>query len=136
MRRKFLQDIANTLCQMLVGWRMGDDLETFAQLPDGTLEVDCLKGTAHHSVSGPVSMLVASELTAWLGHRLEVHRFPSAELRTATVTARIRTDRIATNRKRVVSFDFAVESRVATTSHEYLGALTETHAWHTRVGAA
>jgi hypothetical protein len=52
MRRKVLQDIANTLCQIAVGWRMGDDYERIAQLPDGTLVFDLVDGTVSHSSEG------------------------------------------------------------------------------------
>ena len=136
MRRKCLQDIANTLPHMLVGWRMTEDLETLAQLPDGTLEIDCLRGSAEHSVAGTVSPWVAGELSAWLASRLEAHRIPLGELRLCVLVAQITTNRVATNRKRVVSFDFRVTSRVVTSTREYLGCLAETHTWHTRVGAA
>lgn len=49
MARKVLQDVANTLCQMVVGWRMGDDLEKIADLPDGTIVFDVLLREARHS---------------------------------------------------------------------------------------
>ncbi len=46
--------------------------------------------------------------------------------------AAIRTDRIATNRKRIISFDFAVDSTIVTAEREYRGQLCEVHQWHSR----
>jgi hypothetical protein len=133
VRRKVLQDFANTLCQMLVGWRMAEDLELLAALPDGTLTIDVLAGTACHSVNGPVRLHIAGELKAWLEHRLSECRIERSEVETTLVIAGIRTDRIATNRKRIISFDFSVDSTIATAEREYRGKLCEVHRWHSRV---
>lgn len=72
MRRKVLQDVANTLCHMLVGWRMGEDREVLSELPDGVLTFDVLLGTAEHNVAGAASLCVAGEMAAWLKHRQRV----------------------------------------------------------------
>ena len=132
MRRKVLQDYANTFCQMLVGWRMGDDLETLSELPDGELSVNILTGEAAHSLAGPLKLWVAEEIQAWFTHRLEVSGIPASEIHTASIIAQISTGRIATNRKKVVSFDFTVASRIETSDTAYSGTLKETHQWHQR----
>ena len=132
MRRKIIQDLANTLCQMLVGWRMGDDLEALAELPDGTVSIDVLAGTASHDTAGAIQLYIAGELQAWLSHRLSVNRIPAQAITAAEVTAEICTDRIATNRKRIVSFDFSVQSIISTDECSYTGKLHETHSWHSR----
>jgi hypothetical protein len=132
LNRKVFQDFANTLPQMLVGWRMGEDLETLADLPDGTLSFDVLSGTASHSVAGALSLHVAEEMQSWLQHRLVAHRIPADTLCAATLVAEIRTDRIATDRKRIVSFDFTCSSRLVTADRTYEGRLHEKHAWHSR----
>jgi hypothetical protein len=58
--RKILQDVANTLPQMFVGWRMAEGLESLAELPDGTLEIDVLTETIRHN-SGSTSRLQPAE---------------------------------------------------------------------------
>jgi hypothetical protein len=133
MRRKVLQDIANTLCDMLVGWRMGEDLETLAQLPDGTLTFDVLRGKVVHSTNGELALHVAGELAAWLEHRLETLNVPKGEILAARLTAQFATDRIKTNRKRIVSFDWKCEGSVETDEKVYVGHLKEKHQWHTRL---
>ena len=131
--RKILQDFANSLCHMLVGWRMGEDLELLADLPDGTLNLDVLSGTATHSVNGHVNLHIARELQAWLQHRLLKSRIEPSSIAQAAVTATVRTNRIASNRMRIVSFDFAVDSIIETADREYRGKLCEVHQWHSRM---
>jgi hypothetical protein len=112
---------------------MGEDLETLAELPDGTLYIDVLSGKAEHSVAGTIDLYIASEIQAWFKHRLEVSDIPRSEIQSALVLARINTGRITTNRKKVISFDFNIESKIETTKTLYFGELREAHQWHQRV---
>ena len=111
---------------------MGEDLETLSELPDGELLVNALTGEATHSTYGPIKLWVAGEFQSWFNHRLEVSGIPSTEIQAASVTAKINTNRIATNRKKVVSFDFTIESRIETSDALYVGNLKEVHQWHQR----
>jgi hypothetical protein len=130
VRRKVLQDLANTLCQMLVGWRGAGDIWAIAALPDGMISIDLLARTARHSTAGELQLYLTGELAAWLDHRLGSLAIPKVQIRTATVEAAYRTDRIKTNRKKVVSIDWTVESLLATDEAQYLGRVVETHQWH------
>jgi hypothetical protein len=69
MRRKLLQDVANSLCPLLVG-RLSDDLEVLSELPDGVLIFDVL---------GASAQLVALDAQASLS--LEEHVLPEVEKR-------------------------------------------------------
>ncbi len=69
MRRKMLQDLANTLCQMFVGWHFGDDYEKIATLPEGTLTIDLIRIKASHSSSEIPEFWIAKEFAAWFGRR-------------------------------------------------------------------
>ncbi len=132
MKRKTLQDVANTLLDMLVGWRMTEDLDRLSDLPDGTLRIDLLRQTAEHSEAGPLTLHVVAELTAWLSDRLAALEIPLNEVTHANLDAEIRTNRIATDRKRIVSFDFTCQSRIATLQRTYEATLQERHVWHRR----
>lgn len=114
---------------------MGDDLELLSELPDGELLVNVLTGEATHSIAGPIKLWVTGEIQSWFNHRLEVAGIPKAEIRLAAVTAQINTGRIATNRKKIVSFDFSMTSRIETSDAAYSGKLTETHRWHQRLSS-
>lgn len=132
MRRKVLQDLANTVCAMLVGWRTADDLETFATLPDGSVAFDLLAGTATHSESGPLNVHIAGELSAWMKGQCAERGIALDGITHAHLRASYRTDRIPTNRKQIVSFDWKCQSEIVTSDKTYHGHLIETQKWHRR----
>lgn len=135
MRRKVLQDIANTLCQMVVGWRMGDDYERIADMPDGTLVFDLLAAKVDHNLVEAPQLWIAGELNAWLLSRLVVEHIPVEAIVSASLVVEYKTDRIKTNRKKIVSFDFVCRSTIETSDKNYTGNLIERHAYHQRVAA-
>ena len=128
-----MQDITNVLCHMVVGWRMGDDYETIAELPDGRLSFNLLIGSVVHSNGTSPSLWIAGELHAWLGARLAKENIPIAELQAASLDVDFRTDRIKTDKKKIVSFDFECHSVLETSEKKYEGKLVERHTWHQRV---
>jgi len=133
VRRKALQDVANTLCAMLVGWRMSEDMEALAELPDGNLRFDLLAGTVVHDTIGQLNLHVAVELGTWLEHRLKQLEIDRGAIRSAVLNGSFSTDRIKTNRKRIISFDWRCESQVTTDEKPYVGSLVEKHQWHNRL---
>ncbi|MEN6451336.1 MAG: hypothetical protein ABFC96_12665 [Thermoguttaceae bacterium] len=133
MRRKVLQDIANTLCHVLVGWRFGDDYEKIAELPDGTLRFDLLTEQTRHSSGMLPQLSIAGELSAWFRHRLDVHHIPLSYIRVAEVDFVYSTDRIKTNRKKWISFDISCNSIVETDEKKYVASLAQRQVWHQRL---
>ena len=130
MRRKVLQDLANTLCQMVVGWRMVEDLERVAGLPDGTLSFDLLQKRVRHDSGGELKLWITGELAAWLQARLIAEAIDSSKLLSAELEVRFKVERRLTNRQRIVVFDFDCRSVLATDEREYRGTLVERHEWH------
>jgi hypothetical protein len=135
MKRKILQDFANTLCAMFVGWRLGDDYEVLAALPDGTLLLELLGESAFHSSGINVNLWITGELSAWLKHRLEVHGIPIGAIINVSLRVQHKTDRIQTDRKKLVSFDFQCSSTIQTAEKTYSGTLVERHTYHQRINA-
>ena len=133
MRRKVLQDIANTLCQMFVGWRLGEDYEKLADLPDGTLQVNLLLKQNYHSSGVDLIFWITTELAAWFRERLIVHGIPLSEIQKCSLAVTYTTNRIKTDRKKIISFDFSCISIIKTDEVEYNGALVEKHSYHQRV---
>jgi hypothetical protein len=128
--RKILQDVANTLPQMFVGWRMVEDLETLAELPDGTLEIDVLTETVRHSSGLTPRLHIAGELAAWLRNRLDEARLSPTEITKAHLAVVICTERIVKARKRLILLDFACTCTVTGYGRTYVGHLVETHKWN------
>ena len=131
MRRKVIQDIVNNLCQMLSA-RMSEDLEYVAGFPDGTLSIDLLSGVASHDHAGNIPLDVCGELQDWLFQRLAALKIPLHGISAANVTVKIRTDMIPTDRTRIISFNFFVNSLIRTVEMQYTGQPLEVHRWHTR----
>lgn len=133
MKRKVFQHYADVLCHMAIGWRMGDDLELLSDLPSGTIHYNILEGRSAHDVHGEIDLRIASEMKAWLLERLSKDRIPVEAIQTATLEVGMNTDRIKTDKKRVVSFEWQCRSVIATAEKTYRGELTDRHVWHSRV---
>src|SRR5438874_112096 len=98
---------------MLVG-RMYEDLEKFAELPNGKLTIDLLRRSAVHDVAGTVQPKIVEELASWFEARLALEKIQMDALLNVTLEANIRSDRVATNKKRIVLFDFDCRCSIAT----------------------
>lgn len=133
MRRKVLQDIANTLCPMLVGWRMHDDLEVLSDLPSGSIEFDLIQSHAVHSQKGEVKLYITCELRTWMFRQFQENKIDKEKIKKAVVVANIDTDKIKTDKKRIVFFHWNVESTIETDEKTYKGYLKEEHKWHKRI---
>jgi hypothetical protein len=133
MGRKILQDVANTLPQMLVARMPLDDLEILALLPDGTLSLDLLSRAAHHSSGGVIELKVVEELAGWLKMRLIKNRISASNLSKAELVAVIKTDQIPTDRSRIIAFDFSVACAVGLLEERVRSAVGSGRIWHDRV---
>ncbi len=132
MRRKVLQHYADVLCHMAIGWRMGDDLEILADLPSGRLHFDILAGLSTHDTKGEVKLYIAGEMRAWLRDRLAKDGIPLEAIESATLDVDMNTDRVKTDKKRVISFDWRCRSRISTGEKTYEVELIDQHVWHSR----
>ncbi len=120
---------------MFMGWRMADDLETLAALPDGTIHLDLLRGSAEHSETGTLNIHVTAEIKEWLRCACEKDGVDYSALKSAALWVDVDTSKIATNRKRIVCFDFDATSKLKTDEAEYSAQVSESHKWHTRLSA-
>jgi|SRR5271167_2458285 len=113
MARNILQDVANTLPQMIMGERMPySDLETLAQRPDGTLSIDLLKREARDLSGAVVRLQIVQDLALWLEHRLSQHRLDASNLSGAHLSLTLRTDAVPTVRARAILFDWSCTSEM------------------------
>lgn len=128
MGHKVLKDHAYVFCQMFMGWRMADDLSTFAELPDGILEINILDGTCSHSRAGPINTAIAGELRAWFLDRLQKHDIPIAEITRAELSVTMKNS-IPSAHKRGINFDWICEAKISTPDRDYSANLAEPHTW-------
>lgn len=103
------------------------------QIAGGTIHFDIREGPAVHNTRGDIDLHIASEMKAWLLDRLSKDRIPVDAIQTATLRVGMNTDRIKTDKKRVVSFDWQRLSAISTDEKTYEVELTDRHGWHSRV---
>ncbi|MBK9763971.1 MAG: hypothetical protein IPO87_11555 [Flavobacteriales bacterium] len=104
---------------------------TSRQLPLDLMEGFRFAGrSVTHSGGTSPSLWITGELHAWLSARLVKEGIPVAELQTASLDVDFRTDRIATDKKKIVSFDFQCHS-VLETSEKKVGGPERTMAYAT-----
>jgi len=127
MRRKILQDFANTLPQMLMGWRMCEDAPRIASLRSGQLVIDVNAGKAIFN-DQPVELWIAGELRAWFFRRLEECHINPAYLKT-TLIADLDSIPVPGKRKRGTTFDWDITCKIETDEITYIGKKKETHTW-------
>ncbi len=132
MRSGVIQHYADALCHMAIGWRMGADLEVLADLPSGSIHFDILAGQATHNTQGLLQLQIASEMQAWFLDSLGKDGIPSEAIKSATLDTAMDTDRIKTDKRRVVCFDWCCHSRIATDETTYEAELADQHTWHNR----
>jgi len=118
---------------MFVGWRMGNDLEVMSELPDGTMSLNLLTGEAHHSIAGQIDLHIAKEIQVWLEQQGEKEGVDISQLESATLDVDVDTGKVATNRKKVIMFNFKCRSTLKTDEATYQATLKDIHQWHTRV---
>ena len=131
MKVKILRSLAASLSEMAVSARLGDTLELLADLPDGTVVVDLLELTCRHSSEGTVRLPPLQEFSEWLAQQLGNASIPAGAVNAATLEIRYRTDRVPTDRSRIVLLDIHSTCRL-----ESMGKVAEKTAqnaiWHHR----
>jgi hypothetical protein len=130
--QKVLTDIANTMPHMVAGRMYPEDFETLATLSDGTLTMDLLAANSRHSSGGALNLKVTGALAFWLNeHLAKVQLFPT-DLSKADLAIAIRTDRVATDRARIVPFDFVCTGTFSTNDRSCVSKPATALRWYDR----
>ena len=132
MRSKRLQEFANNLCHMLVGWRMYEDLQVLAECNGGQLTIDLLAGKTIHASRGELNLHITQEMQAWLEEQMQNSKIDASKITKASISAKILSIKLVTTRKRVIRFEFDIHSMINTDETSYSGYLKENHEWHQR----
>ena len=126
MKRKVLQDHANTFCQMFVGWRMvANDVPALLQLGSGPVAIDVLTGETTHRGAPIRRLYIACELQAWFEHELSAHAIPRDVIRSATLVAEFDASSRSTRRGDRVTLRVICRSRIDTAERSYASELAE-----------
>ncbi|MES2673321.1 MAG: hypothetical protein V4660_03735 [Pseudomonadota bacterium] len=133
MRRKRLNHYADVIRKMFAGRCMGNDLEILSEIPDGIITIDLLAGKDSHSIVGELNLSVSKEVTAWLSHQSAKEGIDWAKMDSATLEVAMDTGKVATNREKIVMFNFECKAKLCTADACYETAFLETAKWHTRI---
>jgi hypothetical protein len=132
MPKNPLNDVVNTLPQMVAGRLDRHDFEALADLPDGILTIDLLARTVQHG-SGAAPVISAAGLLAdWFDGRLLVAKFDRSNLTKAVLAVAIRTNRVPADRSRIVPFDLACTAEIATHERVYVSKPAWALRWYRR----
>ncbi|MDB4759754.1 hypothetical protein OAG34_00925 [bacterium] len=129
LRLKPLKSYAHALCQMLIGWRMQQDLNLFATMSDGTLTIDVLDGICIHDADGELDTYIASEMSSWFRHRLEADNIPVETISVTRVVARVSINTERRRRDTRVHFDWRCRSLITAAGRDFVSELSEPHTW-------
>jgi hypothetical protein len=113
---------------MFMGWRMNDDLATFARLPDGQLSLNILEGTCAHSEAGSIETHIAKEIREWFRERLRRHNIPLSDVLAASLTVQMK-NTLPSKHKRGIMYDWTCDALIRTSDREYAAHLAEPHTW-------
>ncbi|HHX8311126.1 TPA: hypothetical protein ACVOZF_004552 [Vibrio diabolicus] len=133
MGLKRINHYVDVLPKMFVGWRIGKDLETLSELPNGVLCINLLDGTASHSIVGELELYISNELSDWFRSEAIKENIDSSTLLKASLIVEVDTDKVKTIKKRVVLFNFDCTAHIATVNRVYKSRLSEVTRWHTRL---
>jgi hypothetical protein len=132
MKRKVLQHIANTLMQILVGPGLHKDLEILAEIPDGRLTIDLLNQSVQHDIGGSLNLQVINRLSVWLNKELEADKISAKDVQSVNFVVDIRTDRIPTDKRNIIFFEFSGQGSLVTSFGTYVGTLKSYPIWYHR----
>jgi hypothetical protein len=132
VRRKILQDYANKVCEMFVGWRLavsGDDIPRLIAAGSGVLDVNLLDASVLLDGTGVPEYGITNEVAAWLRERCEADRIPLHEIREARV--RVEFSASEADRKGHLVRDLRIQcrSQMVTDERVYEGAADKHESW-------
>ncbi|MCE5325479.1 MAG: hypothetical protein LLG01_03600 [Planctomycetaceae bacterium] len=146
MRRKRLQSVADTLCQMFCGWRLVNSYHELAKMGSGQLLIDVITSECVFREQPIASLVIAQELQLWLQRELNSNRIPIEALSSAQLRAHLELS-IVQSKKRITTvhhmnsqgkpvqtgifFRLAIEcdSEIKTDEASYKASMTDVEEW-------
>jgi hypothetical protein len=89
MRRKRLQNVADTMCQLFCGWRLMGSKPNLVKLGSGSLEIDAITGRCLFQGDAIGQLTIAEEIRAWLQQDLATNKIPIAALTDAILAVEL-----------------------------------------------
>jgi hypothetical protein len=131
MKIKVLQSAANSLCQMCCSAHIASSLELLADIPGNTLKIDLLADSCMHPQRGDLELPLTKDFSAWLAERFKAIEVPLTFLQQALISLQYKTDRVPTDRSRIVLFDLECTSKISVKDRVFMGHASDA-IWYNR----
>lgn len=134
MRRKVLQDFANTVCQNYIDLTGGHDAAAFACYGSGRAFIDLLSGNCTFNDRPIPALKGGTRLKDWLRKRLAAHNIAVQDIVSAQMTVTVRVSNLKFERWGGHAFysgffNFNCESEIKTDEKTYSGQMSGETAW-------
>ncbi len=131
---KELAGCAHNLCQLVVGSGLEDSLDALGEFPDGGVVLDLLGRSATHGEAGELPGSIGAEAFGWFESRLLRLEIPQRALEEGIVELSYRTDRVPTERSRLLLFELEAKARIVAGGRQFCAEFNNVH-WHKRLAA-
>jgi hypothetical protein len=133
VRRKVLQDFANTLCQQFLDLGSGHDVKTFVSSGSGLYSMNILSGECSHDGAPIPELKACREYRSWLGEQMTKRNVPPGLLR-AELAVRVTVRKASIRESAGTRFgsadlEFHCRAELATDEKVYIGEISGPHAW-------
>ncbi len=139
MRRKVIQNYADTICQMFCGWQLMNDFKQLDRLGSGLLTIDLRTGACVHDGKPTDQLSIARILQAWFFDRCARDAVPTDALTKVLLEAELTISLSDTQRDTSMRFsdprppfvgcDIRCRSSVDTDEGTYRGEFTDFEEW-------
>ncbi|MCA9647551.1 MAG: hypothetical protein KC492_42975 [Myxococcales bacterium] len=132
---KNLKSLSRALADIAASSRAAQSLGPLASSPNATLDFDLLASRTIHSGLGPLELPLTTDLRGWLFAHVHEAGLAADDLESAIVSLRVRTDRVPTDRARVVLFEFSSSCTLRARSRSFQSSSGPNLVWHDQPAA-
>src|SRR5260221_4938368 len=122
MRRKRLQHVADTMCQMFCGWRLIGSKRSLVNMGASTLEIDVITGKGSFQGESIRQLAIAEEIRRWMHDDLAANKISVTALTHALLSVNLF---FSEGPNKMYRWQMESTTNAATETAEYLAQLTE-----------
>ena len=133
MRRKVLQDFANTFCQQFLDLGSGHDVATFVERGSGLYSMNLLTGTCSYNGAPIPELKACAEYRSWLADQLAKRSVPdgllNAELAVRLAVRKAEVTESYGHLFGSADLEFHCRAELAIDEKTYLGEMSGSRVW-------
>lgn len=134
MRRKVLQEFANSFCQRVIDLPDGYDLASFAHYGSGTFSANILSGECSHNCNPIPQLRLCDVYRQWMNTQLEKHCIQWEGIREVVIEVKVKVKGVSLrssfgHRFASAHFSFVCKSEIKTDEKSYVGQMQGEKEW-------